>query len=206
MSTTDTTVRALPRSEPATTPAPSHPITENGLTEPAQGHIQAAYDELSRHHVDALTAREWLTDMVASLGAQRINAESAAPRPANPEPISDDGFDPTRQEWAELHRMLTVALAIINGRRGRLRDLFDRDLATATGRSRINAAAEFVAASRIDTAVTIRRQQAQAVREPKRTVFYVPAIITWGARYRALAATIVRDQHGHYRFTGFTIM
>lgn len=206
MNANDTTVRALPRTEPASIPTPSHPITENGLLEPAQGHIHAAYDELSQHHVDALTSREWLTDMVASIGAQRIDAEGAAPRPASPEPIADDGFAPTRQEWAELHRMLTIALAIINGRRGRLRDLFDHQLATATGRASINAAADRTAAARLGTAVAIHRHQAQAIREPKRTVFYVPAIITWDTRYRALAATIVRDQHGHYRFTALTIL
>ena len=63
-----------------------------------------------------------------------------------------------------------------------------------------------VAAAQTNTTVTIRRQHAQAVREPRRTTFYVPAIITWGTRYRALAATIVRDHHGRYRFTGFTIL
>lgn len=201
------TVRALPRTEPATALAPAHPITRSGLLEPAEGQVQAAYDELARHHVDTLTARERLTDLVASVGLRRMEAEAAAaPAAPKPEPIGDDGFTPTRQEWAELHRMLTIALAVVNGRRGRLRDLFDTQLATAAGRASINVAAERVAAARLATTVTIRRQQAQAIREPKRTVFYVPAIITWDARYRALAASIVRDSHGHYRFTGFTIL
>lgn len=203
---TDFTVRALPSIEPASTANPTHPSAANGLLEPAREQITAAYDELARLHVDAHTAREWLTQMVATIGAQRTEAETVPPRTNRPDIAEGDGFDPTRQEWAAIHQMLTVALAVVNGRRGRLRDLFDRHFATAAGLAGINAAADCVAAAQTHTTVTIRRQHAQAVREPRRTTFYVPAIITWGTRYRALAATIVRDHHGRYRFTGFTIL
>ena len=104
---------------------------------------------------------------------------AAAPPPADTADKRRVTFaDGASVEYDRAAHVLTIALAIVNGRRGRLRDLFDTQLATAAGRASINVAAERVAAARLVTTVTIRRQQAQAIREPKRTVFYVPAIIT----------------------------
>ena len=143
MSTT-TAVTAAPNTEPAPTTDGHHAPATTFLV-PAQAKIDAAYDEMAAHHVDPRTARVWLSELVTRTARRRQADTTATTASTQPSPVQPDGFEPTPQEHEAIHRIMTVALAMVNGRRGRLRDLLDRHLATPAGCRGINAAAELVA-------------------------------------------------------------
>lgn len=206
---TTTTVRALPRTEPATHCGPVHPIGVNSLMAPAQEQIHAAFAELAKHHVDALTAREWLTDMVASIGAERDAQENAELRNAPIErtaQVIDDPTLPTREEWAQAGRLLNVALAVVNGKRKKLCEVGDHHISTARGRIGVNTYTDLVSRSRLTNPVRPCKIQIQAIREARRTTLHVPTVIEWDQRVRALSLTIVRTGHDKYRIAGFAIL
>lgn len=204
MSTT-TAVTAAPNTEPAPTTDGHHAPATTFLV-PAQAKIDAAYDEMAAHHVDPRTARVWLSELVTRTARRRQAGTTATTASTQPSPVQPDGFEPTPQEHEAIHRIMTVALATVNGRRGRLRDLLDRHLATPAGCRGINAAAELVALTNIGTDIRTRRTHTQVIREPDRATFYISTVIEWGTRFRALSATIHRDHRDHYRVTGFFIL
>lgn len=210
MSTADDFVTALPSTEPESITG-GHHLHDTTFLVPAQAQIDAAYDEMAALHVNVPTARVWLTELVVRTCARRQATAAAAaptaPTPTRPvQPAQPDGFEPTPHENETIHRLLTVAFATVNGRRGRLRELLDRNLATPSGCRGVNAAAELVTLTNISTDIRIRRLQTQVVREPERATFYISSIVGWGPRFRALSATIHRDHHNHYRITGFNFV
>ena len=204
--TNEPTLRATPNAEPHATGYSASMSSPTGLLVPAAASIRAAYDELAHLHVDATTAREWLTEMVATIGSEREEEEVATIRATAPARPPVDTSKPSRDEWVRIHRLITVGLAVLNGRRSKLREIEDRHIATPGGRVAVNQAADRVARARLAKTVSIRNDQPEVHRETNRTVFFVPTVLDWDDQCRALAARITRDQHGTYRISGFTIL
>lgn len=203
-------IRAANRTEPPTTRSAGHTGPARGLIVPAEATVRAAYDELAEHYVDAATAREMLTDLVAKIGAQRERQEHhdaiRATKTAPSGPTPTDPTELSRAEWAAVDRLLRLGIAVINGNRGLLRDIEDRKITTVPGRAGVNYTANVVGKNRRKTAVMIRKVHPTVLRDGDRATFYISARVEWDNQTRALSATVARDSRGFYRLTRFAIL
>lgn len=186
------------------------PATEPTVSVPGLDHVRAAFATLTAAHVDTDTARDWIADMVEQVAKEVRDAHVSTPVRRAPARTDEAGPDlsrgPSRDEWAMIDRSLRLSLAVVNGRRRHMSDLDDRHLATAAGRTTINAAATHRLQAALPHPVRTRRTHVDVIESKSRTTFYIAAVIEWGKRCRALSVTIVRDRHGTYRTAGFYIL
>lgn len=201
------TIHPAPHAEPARAAR-----TLDNLEPPAARHIRAAYDEMAEHFVDAISATGWLTELVEAIGHERVNQEIAnvsdtTPTPARTKaPAEPDDPEPTEAEKGTARRLLTLALAVLNGRRPHMREIDDRHLATVAAQRGINLAADQVTKDRLASRVRLTNTRLQARRTTTGTSIFITSMVGWNERYRALTTVITIDTKQRAKIARFNIL